>query len=64
MSISIPNTKYKSEVAREYGISLTTLKRWLIPFEAELKKQFDYNKDTQRFTPNQLNYIYEKLGRP
>jgi hypothetical protein len=53
----------KTELAREYGICLKTLTRWILPFEDDLKKT-GYYRNKKSFTKKQISIIYEKLGEP
>lgn len=62
--MSKPGSISKSELAQAYGISVETLRTWIEPFLAELKKKYGYKKDQKIFTIAQRDFIYEKLGRP
>lgn len=54
----------KSELADQYGISPDQLDRWLKMLEDDLKKRFQYKRSQKILTPAQLDFIYEKIGRP
>ncbi|HUC83476.1 MAG TPA: hypothetical protein VMR70_21365 [Flavisolibacter sp.] len=47
------------ELARLYGISDRTMKKWLVPFEAEIGSKVGYF-----YTIAQVQIIFQKLGTP
>ena len=47
------------ELARLYGVSDRTIKKWIKPFEQEIGKKIGYF-----YTIAQVKIIFEKLGLP
>ncbi len=47
------------ELARLYGVSDRTMKKWLKPFEAEIGEKLGYF-----YTIAQVKTIFQKLGTP
>jgi cytochrome c biogenesis factor len=60
---TIQNEKYMSKtrqaLAEEYGISISTLSKWLIAIKDDLKLQ-----NRAIITPRQLTIIYSEYGNP
>lgn len=54
----------KSELADQYGVSPDQLDRWLKMWEEDLISKFRYVRNQKILTPAQLDFIYEKIGRP
>lgn len=54
----------KSELAEQYGVSPDQLDRWLKMWEEDLIAKFKYARNQKILTPAQLDFIYEKIGRP
>lgn len=53
------NAKLKSELAVEYGVSMTTMRKWInaIP-------NLNLSKNQRLLTPVQVDIIYAHLGSP
>lgn len=47
-------------LAQAYGVNIATLKKWIQPFQEEIK----YRNHQRIFTPKQVSIIFEKLGMP
>jgi transposase-like protein len=52
-----PTTQTFGELCQLYGVSETTLRKWL-------KKIKEYKKGARYYTPLEVKRIYEKLGEP
>lgn len=50
--------KYFYEIAKEYGISANTLRRWLV------NKPFTKKKHKKLLSPIEIQEIYDALGEP
>lgn len=55
----LPEALNKTQLAQQYKITVRTLNFWLEPFENEIGVYRG-----RMFTPQQVKFIYEKLGYP
>ena len=54
---------YKSELAKEYNVSLKTFMRWLNRMDTDLK-QVGYNAHCKIMAPKIVQVIFDNLGTP
>lgn len=55
-----PRAMSKSEMAKAYGICVSTLNNWFARFPAEIV----IDKKAKILTPEQVKMVYEKIGTP
>lgn len=60
--ISDPKTLTKADLCRLYGISLNTLRLWLVTKGNVFEN--DYYKGVKIFTPKEVSKIFAHLGEP
>ncbi len=54
-------SRYKSEIARDFGMSLQTLRKWLKPYAKELEK-YGVTKTTKLLPPVAVKLVYKLMG--
>lgn len=55
---------YKYQLAGFYGVKIETFNKWIQPYIRELTEEHGYNTRQYLFTPNQVQFIFDKIGEP